>query len=199
MELSELQNIWQDYDKKISQNTRLNKEILRLMLISKPRRRLNWIKIRAGYDILSPLIFVIALLVLNVQFYISISFYIGLALFLPVYTITYIWDIKYFKLIRKIDFSMPVLTLKKDITQLEKYKIKKTRIRYMLMPFAIAGFLLMIIHSMNFSLNFVSIIPLLLIILVFLSSMYITFKYSIYERFIKLDKDIDEIERLEKE
>ena len=199
MELSELQNIWQQYDKKITQNTRLNKEILRLMLISKPRRRLNWIKIRAGYDMLSPLIFVIALLVLNVQFYISISFYIGLALFLPVYTITYIWDIKYFKLIRKIDFSMPVLTLKKDITQLEKYKIKKTRIRYMLMPFAIAGFLLMIIHSMNFSLNFVSIIPLLLIILVFLSSMYITFKYSIYERFKKLNKDIDEIERLEKE
>ena len=199
MELSELQNIWQDYDKKISQNTRLNKEILRLMLISKPRRRLNWIKIRAVYSILSPLIFVIALLVLNVQFYISISFYIGLALFLPVYTITYIWDIKYFILVRKIDFSMPVLTLKKDITQLEKYKIKKTRIRYMLMPFAIAGFLLMIIHSMNFSLNFVSIIPLLLIILVFLSSMYITFKYSIYERFKKLNKDIDEIERLEKE
>jgi len=199
MELSELQNIWQQYDKKITQNTRLNKEILRLMLISKPRRRLNWIKIRAGYDMLSPLIFVIALLVLNVQFYISISFYIGLALFLPVYTITYIWDIKYFILVRKIDFSMPVLTLKKEIAQLEKYKIKKTRIRYMLMPFAIAGFLLMIIHSMNFSLNFVSIIPLLLIALVFLSSMYITFKYSIYERFKKLNKDIDEIERLEKE
>lgn len=199
MELSELQNLWQDYDKKISQNTRLNKEILRLMLISKPRRRLNWIKIKAGYSILSPLIFVIALLVLNVQFYISISFYIGLALFLPVYTITYIWDIQYFKLIRKIDFSMPVLTLKKEIAQLEKYKIKKTRIRYILMPFAIAGFLLMIIHSMNFSPDFVSIIPLLLIVLVFLSSMYITFKYSIYERFKRLNKDIDEIERLEKE
>jgi hypothetical protein len=199
MELSELQNIWQQYDKKITQNTRLNKEILRLMLISKPRRRLNWIKIQAGYSILSPLIFVIALLVLNVQFYISISFYIGLALFLPVYTITYIWDIKYFILIRKIDFSMPVLTLKKEIAQLEKYKIKKTQIRYILMPFAMAGFLLMIIHSMNFSFNFVSMIPLILMILVFLSSMYITFKYSIYERFQKLNKDIDEIEQLEKE
>jgi F0F1-type ATP synthase membrane subunit b/b' len=69
----------------------------------------------------------------------------------------------------------------------------------MLMPFAMAGFLLMIIHSMNFSFNFVSMIPLILIILVFLSSMYITFKYSIYERFQKLNKDIDEIERLEKE
>jgi hypothetical protein len=199
MELSELQNIWQEYDKKISQNTRLNKEILRLMLLSKPRRRLNWIRIRAGISIFSPIIFVTVLLVLKVPFNIGLSFYIGLAMFLPVYTITYIWDIEYFKLIRKIDFSMPVLTLKKEIAQLEKYKIKKTQIRYILMPFAMAGFLLMIIHSMNFSFNFVSMIPLILMILVFLSSMYITFKYSIYERFKKLNKDIDEIERLEKE
>jgi hypothetical protein len=199
MELSELQNIWQEYEKKISQNTRLNKEILRLMLLSKPRRRLNWIRIRAGISIFSPIIFVTVLLVLKVPFNIGLSFYIGLAMFLPVYTITYIWDIEYFKLIRKIDFSMPVLTLKKEIAQLEKYKIKKTQIRYILMPFAMAGFLLMIIHSMNFSFNFVSMIPLILMILVFLSSMYITFKYSIYERFKKLNKDIDEIERLEKE
>ena len=49
MELLELQNIWQEYDKKISENTRLNKEILRLMLISKPQKRLNWIKIKAGF------------------------------------------------------------------------------------------------------------------------------------------------------
>ena len=199
MELSELQSIWQEYDKKISQNTRLNKEILRLMLLSKPRRRLNWIRIRAVISIFSPIIFVTVLLVLKVPFHIGLSFYIGLAMFLPVYTITYIWDIEYFKLIRKIDFSMPVLTLKKEIAQLEKYKIKKTQIRYILMPFAIAGFLLMIVHSMNFSFNFVSMIPLILMILVFLSSMYITFKYSIYERFQKLNKDIDEIERLEKE
>lgn len=199
MELSELQNIWQDYDKKISQNTRLNKEILRLMLISKSRRRLNWIKIIAGLRIFSPLVFVTVLLVLDVHFQISLSFYIGLAMFLPVITITYIWDIKYFILIRKIDFSMPVLTLKKEIAQLEKYKIKKTRIRYMLGPFAMAGFLMMIIHKINFSLNFISMLPLLLMILVFLSSMYVTFKYSIYERFKRLNKDIYDIERLEKE
>lgn len=199
MELSELQNIWQDYDKKISENTRLNKEILRLMLLSKPQRRLNWIKIMAGLKIFSPLVFVTVLLVLNVHFQISLSFYFGLAMFLPVIAITYIWDIKYFMLIREIDFSMPVLTLKKEIAQLEKYKIKKTRIRYLLGPFAMAGFLMMIIHNINFSLNFISMLPLLLMILVFLLSMYITFKYSIYARFKKLNKDIDEIERLEKE
>jgi len=199
MELIELQNIWQEYDKKLSENTRLNKEILRLMLLSKPQKRLNWIKIKAGLNIFSPILFVMILLVLDVQFSLTINFYIGLGIFLPVYAITYIWDIRYFKLIRAIDFSMPVLSIKKVIAELEKYKIKTTRLRYLLMPFAMIGFLLMIIHKITFSFNLVSIIPLLLIILVFISSMYFTFKYSIYERFSKLNKEIDDIEQLEKE
>jgi hypothetical protein len=199
MELTELQNIWQQYDKKLSENTRLNKEILRLMLLSKPRRQLNWIKIKAGFFILSPILFVMFLLVLNVQFYLSTNFYIGLSLFLPIYSITYIWDISYFKLIRTIDFSKPVLSIKKQIAELEKYKIKKTRIRYLLMPFAMIGFILMIIHKITFSFNLVSLLPIVLIILVFISSLYLTFKYSIYERFNKLNKDIDEIEQLEKD
>ena len=169
------------------------------MLLSKPQKRLNWIKIKAGLNIFSPILFVMLLLVLDVQFSLTINFYIGLGLFLPVYAITYIWDIRYFKLIRAIDFSMPVLSIKKVIAELEKYKIKTTRFRYLLMPFAMIGFLLMIIHKITFSFNLVSIIPLLLIILVFISSMYFTFKYSIYERFRKLNKEIDDLEQLEKE
>ena len=199
MELVELQNIWQEYDKKISENTRLNKEILRLMLLSKPQKRLNWIKIKAGLNIFSPILFVMILLVLDVQFSLTINFYIGLGLFLPVYAITCIWDFRYFKLIRAIDFSMSVLSIKKVIAELEKYKIKTTRLRYLLMPLAMIGFLLMIVHKITFRFNLVSIIPLLLIILVFISSMYFTFKYSIYERFRKLNKEIDDLEQLEKE
>ena len=41
MELTELQNIWQEYDKKISENTRLNKEILRLILLEKPQKKIK--------------------------------------------------------------------------------------------------------------------------------------------------------------
>jgi hypothetical protein len=199
MELTELQNIWQEYDKKISENTRLNKEILRLILLSRPRKRLDWIKIKAELNIFSPILFLMLVLVLDVQFNSTINFYIGLGIFLPVYAITYIWDIRYFKLIRAIDFSMPVLSIKKVIAELEKYKIKTTRLRYLLMPFAMIGFLLMIIHKITFNFNLVSIIPLLLIIIVFISSLYFTFKYSIYERFRKLNKEIDDLEQLEKE
>lgn len=198
MELNELQSIWIQYDKKIADNTRLNKEILRRMLISKPEKRLNWIKIKAGFNILSPVIFISLILILDVQFHFKINFYIGLTLFLPIYLITYIWDIKYFKLIRNIDFTIPVLSIKKLIAELEKYKIKTTRIKYLLMPFAMIGFFLMIIQKITFRFDFVSIIPLLLIILVFILSFYFTFKYSIYEQYRKLNKEIIEIEELEK-
>jgi hypothetical protein len=199
MELSELQNIWQEYDKKISENTRINREILRLILLEKPRKRLNWIKIKAGTWLFSPVMFVFLILILDVQFNISTRFFIGLGLFLPVYIINYIWDIKYFTLIREIDFTMPVLSIKRIIAELEKYKIKTTKIRYLLMPLAMVGFLLMIIRKITFSFDFFSILPLILIVLVFFSSMYFTFKYSIYERFKKLNKNIDEIVQLEKE
>ena len=199
MELTELQNIWQEYDRKISENTRLNKEILRLILLEKPQRRLNWIKIKAGLWIFSPVLFVFIILTLNVQFNISIRFFIGLGIFVPVFIINYIWDIRYYKLIRGIDFTMPVLSIKKIIAELEKYKIKTTKIRYLLMPLAMVGFLLMIIRKITFSFDFFSILPLVLIVLVFFSSMYFTFKYSIYERFKKLNKDISEIEQLQQE
>jgi hypothetical protein len=102
-------------------------------------------------------------------------------------------------LLRAIDFSKPVLSIKKVIAELEKYKIKTTRLRYLLMPFGIIGFLLMIIPKITFSFNLVSLMPLLLLIIVFILSMYFTFKYSIYEQFSKLNKEIDDIEQLEKE
>jgi len=199
MELLELQNIWQEYDKKLSENTRLNKEILKLMLLSKPKRRLNWIKIKAALTIISPVFFVPLILIQDIQFHITTRFYIGLGLLLPVVIISYIWDIRYFILIGKVDFSRPVLSIKKIIAELQKYKIKKTRFRYLLMPLAMAGILLMIIQKLTISFDFLSLLPLLLIILVFFSSMYITFRYSIFEQFKKLNKEIDEIEQLEKE
>ena len=199
MDLLELKDIWQDYDKKLTENTRLNKEILRHILIEKPLRRINWIKIKSGLWIFSPILFIALVMILNVQFSISTRFYVGLSLFLPIYVINYIWDIRYFTLIQGMDLTMPVLSIKKSITELQKYKIKTTKIRYLLMPLAMIGFLLMIIQKININLDFFSIIPLILIVVVFLSSMYLTFKYSIHERFKKLNKEIDEIEHLERD
>jgi uncharacterized membrane protein len=197
MELTELENIWKEYDKKVTDNTRLNKEILRRILISKPERRFNWIKIKAGFNVFSPVILFVLLLIMDVQFQLTVSFYIGLSLFMTVYILTYIWDIKYFLLIRRIDFSNEILTIKKAVAELEKYKIKTTRIKYVLMPFAIAGIFCMLIQKPI--INNETIVLFTLIIIVFFSSIYFTFKFSIYERFKMLNREIEEVENIDKE
>lgn len=197
MELTELENIWRDSDRRIADNTRLNKEILKRMLLVKPERRLSWMKVKAIYRVLSPVLLFMVLLIVDFQFRPTLNFYIGLALFIPVYLINYVWDIKYFLLIRKIDFSDTILTIKKRFAQLEKYTIRTSKIRHLLMPIAILAALL--ISFEKFVCNIESVIMLLLILLVFIASTYYRFRYSIFERFKKLNKEIEEIENLEKE
>jgi hypothetical protein len=133
---------------------------------------------------------------MKVQFQITTQFYIGLSIFLIIYLTIYIWDVKYFLLIRKIDFSDSILVIKKNLAVLEKYMIKKTRFKYMLMPFAIIGIFLMLFQKPVF--NIESIIFFVLVVLVFVSSLYYTFKYSVFERFKILNKEIQELENIDK-
>lgn len=196
MELNEMQNIWQQYDKKISENTRLNKEILKRMLMQKPEKRINWIKIKAKVAVYSPVLFLL-LFFMDVKFRLTVHFYIGLTIIIPIMIVGYIWDLKYFFLVRKIDFSQTVLSIRKNVAELEKYKIKITRIRYMVGPFAMVGMLLMFIQKPVFTIE--SITMIILIIIVFISSVYYTFQYSIYEQFRKLNNEIAEIVELERD
>ena len=194
MELIELQNIWQQYDKKISENINLNKEILRKMLQSKPEKKIRWIKLKAGFNLILPIVIISVLLIPNVVFRNEISFYTGFFLFASFALITYYWAIMYYLLLNKIDFNNPITLIKKDIKQVEKYKIKVTKFSYIFAPFGLTGVFL--IANMPI-LSKHSILPISLIILVFLFSIFITFKFSIFERFAKINREIEEIENLE--
>jgi hypothetical protein len=196
MELTELQNLWQQYDKKLSENTRLNKEILKIMLKSKPEKRVTRIKLKAAFNLILPIVLILGIMVPRVEFRNETGFYIGLLLFGPFAIVTYYWAIKYYLLINKIDFNNPVTTIKKNIKEVERYKIKMTKFGYIFGPFAMTGvFLIANIPILSKG----SFLPVSLIILVFIISIYYTFKYSISERFKKLSLEIDEIDRLENE
>jgi glucan phosphoethanolaminetransferase (alkaline phosphatase superfamily) len=196
MELTELQNIWQQYDKKLSENTRLNKEVLKMMLKSKPEKKVNWIKLKAAFNLILPIVIILVMMVPRVEFRNETSFYVGFFLFGPFALLTYYWAIRYYLLINKIDFSNSISTTKKNIKEVEKYKIKMTKFGYLFSPFAMAGVFLIanipILSKQSF-------LPISLIISVFIISIYVTFKYSIFERFKKLNMEIEEIEQLEKE
>ena len=194
MELNELQNNWNQYDLKISESIRINKKILKRILISKPEKRVSRIKIRAMVNIFLPLGLVLFFLIHDLHYRDTFDFYIGLGTFIVLGTIGYFWTIKYYFMISKIDFSKPVLTIKKEIKELEKYKIKTSRLAYLFAPFAMMGiFLAAEIPIFSKSLF----LFLTLVILVMAFSIYYNFKYSISERFKKLNLEIDEIQQLE--
>ncbi len=196
MELLELQDIWQQYDRKLSENTRINREILRRILIAKPEKKLSWEKIKAGFNLILPIVLILVILVPNIKYQATIDFHVGIFMFGIVSLLLYYWSVRYYFLIGKIDLSDSITLIKKNLKQLEKYKIKLTKFGYILMPFGIIGIFLMgkfPIFSMN------SLLPISLIILVMIISIYYTFKYSIFERFKKLNMEIAEIEKLEKE
>ena len=105
------------------------------------------------------------------------------------------WAIKYFLKVMKIDFSNQLVLLKKQITELEKSKLKTTKIAYLLVPIALIGIYL-IADIRIYKINFYSLSSLFLTMIVFASSVYITFKYSISHRFRKLNQEITELENL---
>ncbi len=195
MELAELQNMWKQYDNKLSETTRLNKEILKRMLQAKPEKMLNLIRIKAAFNLILPLVLISLVLIPGIQFRNEIDFYSGILLFGTVYILFYFWAIKYFLLTSKIDFTEPVVQIRKSIKQMEKYKIKITRLGFFLIPFGIVGVFLMS-EIPIFSKS--SIIPLALIVVVFIGSVYFTFKYHIFEQFKKINTELDEIEQLER-
>ena len=197
MELSELENIWKECDRKVTENNRINKEILKRILIHKPKKIVDRMKIKSALNLLSPLVVLAWIIITDFQFHVTTWFYLGLVLFVPVYTITYIWGINYFLIIRALDMSDTTLNIKKKIAELEKYKIKVTQIGYILMPVAITGALL--IFCQKFVLNTEFIIMILLLVTVYIASAYYKLRYSIRERFKTLNKEIEEIELMENE
>lgn len=197
MELLELENIWKECNQKIADNNRINREILRRMLLHKPEKTINWMKVRAGLHLLSPLVPLIWLAVTDYQIHITSAFYIGLGLFISTCVIVYVWDLRYFLKVRALNLSDATLTIKKNIAALEKYKVKATLFQYMLMPVGVAGIVLMFFRT--FGLNTDLVIMIFLMLTVCLASAYYRFKYSIGKRFRTLNKEIEEIERMENE
>jgi len=197
MELTEMQSLWAKQDDLMKENIRLNRQILAQLLIKKPERRIRWIKFHSIYELILPLI-LLPIFIPQMEFRNETSFYIGALLFGSFCILTYVWAIQYFLKVMKIDFSNSFIIMKKQLAELEKLKLKTKKIGFMLFPVVITGVFLLCgfrIHEVTFY----SMLPLFLIVIVFAISVYVTFHYSIFERFRKLNHEISELEKLMKE
>jgi hypothetical protein len=206
MELMELQNLWLENNRKLDETLRLNREIMNKLLKVKPEKRLIRIKAEALITLILPFILLtlIASGVLNpkIKAHSDMPFYLGVFLFGVTFLTNYLFTANYYRLLLKVDFSQTLIEIKTRILKAEAFKLKLTRISYMLMPFAITGIFMILgipFFSMKTDLPIQSYLPLLLIVLVFIASAYVTFKYTLVERFRKLKSEISEFEKLTNE
>lgn len=205
MELMELQNLWLENNRKLDETLQLNREIMNKLLKAKPERRLTRIKAEVLLNLILPIVILIVILfgvwVPDVNFKYDRQFYVGVIMFGIGYVLTYILSARYYWHLLKIDFTQSVLDIKTKVLRAEAFNLKTTRLKYLLMPFGITGILLLLgvpIFSLK-NVSFQSMIPLLLIVLVFIGSILVTFKYTLVQRFKKLKFEISELEMLIRE
>ena len=196
MELIELQALWQQYDARLAENTRINKEILKRMLRTKPERRVNWVTLQTEVSLfLFPIVLFLLFTLCPFKYNHGLALYLGIFLYGTGVLFAFSWSIKYFMLLRNINFTHSVITTRKNLKQLEEFHIKILKLSSLLMPIVVIGVFMM--FNMPFF-SKTSVLPLSLIFVVMVVSMYYKFRWKNWW-FGKLNTELDEIEQLEKE
>src|ERR1035437_5877731 len=142
MELEELKSVWAQYDKKLTQNLKLNEELLRKMNLEKSKKEMNT---PLFYEIISVIVGVIFLLFIASA---TIRYSYDLKFLLPgiiTSIIIAIWvynSISKIKLLTNIDYYYsPIVELQKSINTFKlKYQKSKKFELYSFPAFAIAAF-----------------------------------------------------------
>ena len=196
MELADIQNTWKEHDKMLMENIRINKEIFKNILIGRAENKIRWMKVKSIFSLIVPPIFLLIFFISNLSYRPDTNFIIGGILFGTVFITSYIWTVQYFIRLSQIDFKNTITTTTKNLTELRKYKFRNTKLGYMFIPFAMIG-IFMVFEIPIFSKN--SLLPISLIIVTMIVSIYINFKFSINETFKRINQEIIEIEKLEKE
>jgi len=196
MEWKELEAIWQQYDARIAENTRINKEVLKRMLRAKPERRLKRMRGWAIYRIVTPIPVMCIALVPNTKFRNEWDFYLGLFLLIAMLAYMLYCAYQYFSLIRDIDFRNQVAKTKKQLIQLEGLKLKVSKLE------VFVGFVMLIgiylIAQFAVRVNTKHFIVFCIIITLFiLVGQYVQFK-KFKSKLNNFNAELDEIEQLEK-
>jgi hypothetical protein len=194
MEIDEIKTIWTQHEKVLVENTKMNKELLKKLLLVNAEKRIDWLKIKSLVGLILPLIGIIFIAIPRIQFTFETDVVIGIVLFVSLSAITYIWAIKLYLRIERLNPNGPITTVSKQLKLVEKYKMRNTKYCLILAPFMIIGVFL------SAGIPFLSpkMIPFYaLMVVVFLISTYIRTKHGLVAQVRKIDRDIEEISKLE--
>jgi len=142
MELEDLKQAWSQYDKKLKENLKTNKELLRSMNLDKSKREMQK---PLGYEILSIVIIFLTVVfffgftlrfITEIKF--SIPSFIGASIGI-MYLVFAILKVDRFV---KIDYyGSPIITVQKKITELKAFILKLRKFEFIFLPLLIVTIL----------------------------------------------------------
>lgn len=184
------------HEKLLVESTRINRELFKKLLVTNSAKRIDWLRVRMLISLILPLPLIVLIVIPNIEFTLTIDLIVGLALFVPLYVISYIWAIRLYLLVEKINFNEPVLNVSRQLRLVEKYKLRIKKYGLILAPFMVIGIFL----SAGISILSVKMIPFYaLMVIVFLISSYVRSKHGLVAQIRKIDRDLDEILQLEQD
>ena len=194
MEWTELQAMWQQYDARLAENTRINKEILKTLLRSKPEKRLKWMRGWAIYGMAMSIPVVCIALIPNVKFRNEWDFYLGLFLVILFLAGALYRTIQNYLLIRDIDFTNQVAKTKKQLIQLEEFRFKTQKISHLSLVVGMVG-VCVLAQLPVMTKRFIGLT--IFIILMYVITIYTQSKHF-KNQLNNFNTELDDIEQLEK-
>ena len=195
MEWTELQVMWQQYDARLTENTRINKEILKRMLRSKPEKRLTRMRGWGIFGLIMPIPIVCIALIPNVKFRNEWGFYLGLFLLILMLADALYRTTQNYLLMRDIDFTKQVAKTKKQLVRLAEARLKATKWGYISLITGMVGVCL-ICQLPVMTIKFVG-VTLFIIISAIISNHIHSKKFK--NQLNNFYAELEEIEQLEKE
>ena len=149
----------------------------------------------AVYGIVMPIPIMCIALIPNTKFRNEWDFYTGFVLIVLIMIITLYMSMQRYQLIKKINFSNPMIQIKKNIVLFEEFSTKMKKVDFVIMIIGMVGVCLMCklpVLTKEFA------ILTIIIFTMFFSATYYHSK-RLKSRLNMLNAELDEIEQLEKE
>jgi hypothetical protein len=150
MELDDLKRSWEQYDQRLTENLRLNKELLRRSTLDRSRREMNAPMHFTGFNLASvPIFFLFALrwtlMYGREPLYLICGIVVMVACLLSLAV-----DLKGMALLRRIDYdNTPILELQKQLTTFWALYNKDKKIGICLLPVLLAAALILIVKGVH--------------------------------------------------
>lgn len=196
MELDNIKNSWKQENQQIVANVHLNRTALMKKISAETNRMKRKNLLLLLFRIPFPVV-ILAILFSHIHIHNMVNFYIGIVLFLAFACFASWGLIKYYLNLRKLDITDSYLENKKTIRELELYKLNVTKRNYYCSPVGIAGIFLMINAPLFTTTE--GAVMLLLIMAIMAASIFINLKYVLPAQFKRLNKEMEEIRKMEEE